>query len=83
MTKRIIVADPHPISEVIGTCTVDGTEYELRRGLLATLDAARQRDASQVVLATLQVAWYEQMHRTVPASCRRTLARAKEAAACL
>ena len=80
MTKRLIVAEPHPISEVIGACTVDGTEYELRRGLLSTLDAARKRDAGLVVLATLQVAWYEQSQRTVPASCQKTLALAKEAA---
>jgi hypothetical protein len=76
----LIVAEPHPISEVIGACTVEGTEYELRRGLLSTLDAARKRDAGLVVLATLQVAWYEKIYGKAPASCQKTLALAKEAA---
>lgn len=80
MSRRIIVKDPHPISEVIGSVKVGETSYDLKRGLLATLDAARAAGASFVTLATIQVAWYEETQHRVPASCQKTLERALAAA---
>jgi hypothetical protein len=80
VTKRIIVPDKHPISEVIGACTVNGIKYELKRGLLATLDAARRTGAGLPILAEIQVTWYEETQGKVPASCLKTLALARAAA---
>jgi hypothetical protein len=92
VTRRITVPDPHPISEVIGSITFDGVAYEIKRGLLATLDAARARATKgdgvgawtkayqRVVIAAVQVAWYETQHKDVPVSCQRTLTKAREAA---
>jgi hypothetical protein len=104
VSRRIIVKDPHPISEVIGSVTFGSSLFSLKRGLLATLDAARSETPAalvaafaaimeieaakaalvagylveRVVLAALQVAWYEETQQRVPHSCQRTLAVYKE-----
>lgn len=82
MSHRVRYVNPFPLTDVVGSVTFDGTAFELRRGLLATLDAARAVGASRLALATLQVAWYtETQGGVVPASCQRTLERAKAEAA--
>lgn len=93
MTRRIAVPNPHPITEVVGSVTVDGVAYDLKRGLLATLDAARSRAVEgdglgkwtkayqRVVLATVQVAWHQELNGHVPISCQRTLDQARQAIA--
>lgn len=103
--NRIAVHNPHPLTEVIGAVRLGPVAFELRRGLVATLDAARKAPQAQlidafkavmevetlpprlnddalelVVLAAVQVAFYEETAGAVPASCQRTLAKAKEAA---
>lgn len=107
MTKRITVPNPHPLTETIGSISFGaGNVFSIKRGLVATLDAARAETPAAlvnafgsimgveldqvkrlpgarvelVVLAAVQVAWYEETTSAVPASCQRTLAKAKEAA---
>lgn len=107
MTKRIIVPNPHPLTDTVGSISFGaGNLFNIKRGLVATLDAARAETPAAlvnafgsimgvepeqakrvpgekvelVVLASMQVAWYEETQHRVPASCQRTLAKAKEAA---
>jgi len=56
VTKRLIVTEPHPISEVIGAVTFGTVTFDLKRGLLATLDAARVHIADDFVTAAQALA---------------------------
>lgn len=80
MSHRVKYVNPHPLTDIVGSVTFDGATFDLCRGLSATLDTARLDGATHLELATLQVAWYTETQGKVPASCQRTLEKAKAAA---